>query len=122
MRIISQNSMADLPYEATALEVCNGNLCIIAHTTANRQMLMAQYSTPEKTQKAMDKLHEAYNGTIAFLNIELPEGGEKKIKDALNGGDGQFIFTKDAPDSHTGIQEFDHIVFRFPQEEELEDE
>lgn len=89
MRIISQSGTNDMPYETTILAIANSGTCIMAITPNGQQMLMAQYSTQEKAEKAMKKLHEAYReenlvqiGADATINyyhnmlFQFPPDGE----------------------------------------------
>lgn len=62
MRIISQKGiepMLDLPYEQVVLMV-NGKF-ITAIVPGGADMLIARYSTPEKSEKAMEKLWYSVN-------------------------------------------------------------
>ena len=61
MRIISQKGiepMVDLPYEQTMLVVREN--FIFATIFCKADMLIANYSTPEKAEKAMESLWEKY--------------------------------------------------------------
>lgn len=69
MRIISQNGKYDLPYESFVF-VSEQNIIYAVNIAGSgtRPWLMAEYTRPEKTQKAMEMLHGKYNG-IEFMKI-----------------------------------------------------
>lgn len=63
MRIISQNSMHDLPYEETTFQVLyNGKIAAFALSdlASDDYIVMAEYSTEEKAIKAMEMCREKY--------------------------------------------------------------
>ena len=77
-------------------------------------ILMAEYSTPEKAEKAMQMLHEAYAGALFIVNnAEVPGGFAEQLKDLRSG----FITIADHGDN-VKIEPM-NIVFRFPKENEL---
>ena len=130
MRVISQKGMPviiDLPYEYIAVsQSMKDPNCIIAYDVTVRDdsfFRMARYSTPEKAEKAMQKLHEAYAPEPLFIQKDASPDkkaarGEISWAQALDEiHSGMFICP--IPDSpveqvHTG-----NIVFRFPEEDEL---
>ena len=61
MRIISQNGIADIPYDLYGVRQLSSNLSkIIAFNNSDEYLVMAEYSSVEKAKKAMEMLHEAY--------------------------------------------------------------
>ena len=61
MRVINQNGR-DYPYES--IVISHGGGMIYARPVSNmeKRYFVAQYSTQEKAEKAMQMLHEAYAG------------------------------------------------------------
>lgn len=53
MRVISQNQKCDVPYEQTAF-ICEGTM--IYGLWNDKQWLFAEYSAPERGQKAMEMM------------------------------------------------------------------
>ena len=77
-------------------------------------ILMAEYSTQEKAEKAMQLLHEAYTGApLIMKNVEVPGGFDEQLKDLRNG-----IITIIDREDNVNIEQM-NIVFRFPAEDEL---
>ena len=76
-------------------------------------ILMAEYSTPEKAEKAMQKLHECYTGVILLQNVGFPDDAAEQLKSMKNG----FICVNNQADN-VRIEPL-HTVFRFPQEDEI---
>ena len=74
---------------------------------------MAEYSTPEKAEKAMQKLHECYTGVIFLQNAGFPDDAAEQLKSMKNG----FICVNNQEDN-VRIEPL-HTVFRFPQEDEI---
>lgn len=71
MRVISQNGKYDVTYENFVF-VAEQNM-IYAESIAGsgtKQWLMAEYTMPEKTQKAMEMLHDKYN-SIEFMKVSV---------------------------------------------------
>ena len=121
MRVISQIGMKvliDLPYENIAisqsLEEPNSIIAFDVSSTDNSFFRMARYSTPEKAEKAMQMLHEAYTGAPFIMkNVEVPDGFAEQLKNMRSG----FITVLDREDN-VRIESM-NIVFRFPAEDEL---
>lgn len=65
MRIISQDGTIDVPYELTAIQLV-GKTTIVAQgsyfgsNSGDNFATVAEYSTEEKAQKAMEMLHDKY--------------------------------------------------------------
>ena len=59
MRIISQNGM-DFPYESIAISYDDGIILARPISDMEKGYLLAKYSTQDKTEKAVQLLHDAY--------------------------------------------------------------
>lgn len=112
MRIIDQDGY-DYPYESIVI-FCNDGI-IYARPIANMdyKCFLARYSTPEKAEKAMQKLHECYTGALLMQNVSFPGDEAKKLKNMTKG----FICVNSRKDN-VRIEPL-HMVFRFPSEDEL---
>lgn len=101
MRIISQNGLISIPFEITAIHVTGTFIRMNMAGDTGNGTIIAEYSTPEKTEKAMQNLHEAYivheNFKKMDAEVQLKMLGciEKETK-LMYGG-----------------------IFQFPKEEEL---
>ena len=121
MRVISQKGMPviiDLPYYRIAVSQSyeDPNYIIGFDTAASddNYFYLARYSTPEKAEKAMQMLHEAYTGALFIMkNVEVPDGFAEQLKDMKSG----FITVLDREDN-VKIEPM-NIVFRFPAEDEI---
>lgn len=118
MRIISQNGLIDIPYDNTAFVITNEGFGIFAYTPHGQKYLMANYSTTEKAQEAMKKLHEIYTGSFVVENVEIPEETFEKMKeDIINAP--LTIMVNDFENSKARIDELNNLVFQFPQDSEV---
>ena len=50
-----------------------------------KRYFLARYSTEEKAEKAMQKLHECYTGTILLQNVGFPGDAAEQLKSMKNG-------------------------------------
>ena len=115
MRIISQNGEHDVPYEHCTFWAKRPENIIYATPIGEMDTLlqMAEYSTPEKAEKAMQMLHEAYTGAPLIMNNAVfPEGFDEQLKNMRSG----FISVVDHGDK-ARIEPI--IVFRFPSEDDI---
>ena len=113
MRIIDQNG-CDYPYESIAISYGDGIIYARPISNMDKRYLIAQYSTQEKAEKAMQLLHEAYTGAPFIMkNVEVPVGFAEQLKNMRSG----FISVVDHGDN-VRIEPM-NIVFRFPQEDEI---
>lgn len=73
MRIISQNMIYDLPYDKCFVWLNKNNAMASPIGEPDSDYTMAIYSTPEKAEKAMKLLHEAYivNENFKKMDAEL---------------------------------------------------
>ena len=121
MRIISQKGIPviiDIPYEKVAVsqQMTDPSKIIAWDVLAADDdiILMAKYSTPEKAEKAMHMLHEAYTGTPFILNnAVVPEDFDEQLKNMKS----EIITVHDREDN-VRIEPM-NIVFSFPQEDEI---
>lgn len=113
MRVISQNNQIDVPYEMTSFHVSDNIVRMNMVGDTGKGSIMAVYSTPEKAEKAMQKLHECYTGVLLMQNVSLPEDEAEQLKNMRSG----FICVNNRTDN-VRIEPM-HMVFRFPQEDEI---
>ena len=113
MRVIDQNG-CDYPYESIAISHGDGVIYARPISNMDKRYLIAQYSTREKAEKAMQMLHEAYAGAPFIMkNVEVPVGFAEQLKNMRSG----FITVVDHGDK-VRIEPM-NIVFRFPSEDEI---
>lgn len=114
MRVISQHGNIDLPYEQIA--VCHAMESVIALYNGNKYVL-GEYSSKEKSYKAMEMLRIAYVGKF-ITNADIPDDFNKQLKELMKGGFGTVI-VKDTNDSRV---EFNNLngYFQFPHDDEIE--
>ena len=110
--------MTDIPYEKVVISqsMIEPNKIVAWDFFGGEDniILMAEYSTQEKAEKAMQMLHEAYTGAPFIVkNAEVPEDFAEQLKNMRNG----FITVVDHGDN-VRIEPM-NIVFRFPQEDEI---
>ena len=118
MRIISQNGITDIPYDLYGVRQLKSDLSkIIAFTNGDDFLIMAEYSTETKAQKAMEMLRTAYTGRFV-TNANVPDDFNEQIRELMKGGFGTVI-VKDTNDSRV---EFNNLngYFQFPQDEDVE--
>lgn len=119
--------MTDIPYEKVVISqsMIEPNKIVAWDFFGGEDniILMAEYSTPEKAEKAMQKLHEAYAPEPLFIHKDVsPDeravAGEISWAQALNEmRTGMFV----RPISDSSIEQVytGNIVFRFPQDDEI---
>ena len=109
--------MTDIPYEKVVISqsMIEPNKIVAWDVLAadNDIILMAEYSTPEKAEKAMQKLHECYVGVLLMQNVSFPGDEAEQLKNMTAG----FICVNSREDN-VRIEPM-HMVFRFPQEDEI---
>ena len=86
MRLISQNGEIDVPYDYFSLTIATGKYedaevaCIYCHNLSSpKGTKLAEYSSKEKAEKAMEMLREEYRkhifgqgGAMATANFYVP--------------------------------------------------
>lgn len=113
MRIIDQNGR-DYPYESIVISHDDGIIYARLISNMDKRYMLARYSTPEKAEKAMQMLHEAYTGAPFIMkNVEVPVGFAEQLKNMRSG----FITVVDHGDN-VRIEPM-NIVFRFPDEDDI---
>ena len=113
MRIIDQNG-CDYPYESIVISHGDGIVYARPISNMDKRYLIAQYSTQDKAEKAMQMLHEAYTGEPFIVNnAVVPDDFAEQLKNMKSG----FITVIDREDN-VRIESM-NIVFRFPAEDEL---
>ena len=109
--------MTDIPYEKVVISqsMIEQNKIVAWDFLGceDNIILMAEYSTPEKAEKAMQKLHECYAGVLLMQNVSLPGDEAEQLKNMTAG----FICVNSREDN-VRIEPM-HMVFRFPQEDEI---
>ena len=109
--------MTDIPYEKVVISqsMIEPNKIVAWDFFGGEDniILMAKYSTPEKAEKAMQKLHECYTGVLLMQNVSLPEDEAEQLKNMTAG----FICVNSREDN-IRVEPM-HMVFRFPQEDEI---
>lgn len=110
--------MTDIPYEKVVISqsMIEPNKIVAWDFFSGEDtiILMAEYSTPEKAEKAMQMLHEAYTGAPFIMkNAEVPVGFADQLKNMRSG----FITVVDHGDN-VRIEPM-NIVFRFPSEDDI---
>ena len=121
MRVISKSGEYDIPYELSVFLI-DENI-IWANAFGTGKIIMAQYSSAEKAEKSMQKLHEAYAPEPLFIhkNVSPDEraaAGEISWAQALDEmHTGMFV----RPIQNSSIEQVytGNVVFRFPQEDEI---
>lgn len=130
MRVISQKGMPviiDLPYESIVVSQSykepNNIIGFDLKAKDDDVFYLATYSTPEKAEKAMQKLHEAYAPEPLFIHkdvspYERAAAGEMSWTQALNEVNTNLIVR---PIQNSSIEHVytGNVVFRFPKEDEI---
>ena len=111
MRVISKGGEYDIPYELSVFWT-DENI-IWANAFGTGKIIVAQYSSMEKADKAIQKLHECYTGVLLMQNVSFPDDAAEQLKSAKNG----FICVNNRTDN-VRIEPM-HMVFRFPKEGEI---
>ena len=113
MRVISQDG-CDYPYESIVISYGDGIIYARPISNMDKRYFIAQHSTQDKAEKAMQMLHEAYTGApFVMKNVEVPVGFAEQLKNMRSG----FITVVDHGDN-VRIEPI-NIVFQFPAEDEL---
>ena len=122
MRIISQDGTIDIPYENFVFGITKDNFIVAIRDTVARpsevcQGSVAEYSSKEKDEKAMEMLRTAYTGRFV-TNADITDDFNEQLKELMKGGFGTVI-VKDTNDSRV---EFNNLngYFQFPQDEDVE--
>ena len=116
MRIISQNGITDIPYDLYGVRQLKSDLSkIIAFTNGDEFLIMAEYSTETKAQKAMEMLRAAYTGTpLIFENCDVADEVFEELK--RRSIEAILTVTNDKPK----VDYLDNFYFQFPNDKDLE--
>lgn len=120
MRVISQNGVVDAPYENFVFSITKNNSIVATRDSIERPSeidsgVMAKYSTPEKAEKAMQLLHEAYSDMqIIFQNVEVSEIDADKFKNILD-----CSIIASIPNEQPKVEYINKAVFQFPKYNDL---
>lgn len=122
MRIISQDGTIDVPYELTAIQLV-GKTTIVAQgsyfgsNSGDNFATVAEYSTEEKAEKAMEMLRNAYAGRFV-TNGDIPDDFDEQLKELMKMGFGTVI----AKETNESRVEFNNLngYFQFPKDEDVE--
>lgn len=113
MRVISQHGNVDLPYEQ--IVVCHAMENVIALHNGEKYVL-GEYSSKEKSYKAMEMLREAYIGMpIVMQNVDISEDVAKEFGRLQKCG--IMVQTENQPSK---VDFINNAVFQFPQDDEIE--
>ena len=75
MRIIDQNG-CDYPYESIVISHVDGMIYARPVSNMEKQYFLARYSTEEKADKAMQKLHNCYQEWAEGVVFHFPSEDE----------------------------------------------
>ena len=113
MRIISQTG-DDIQYESVVLTISIGSIYAAPIYNLENEFVVASYSTRGKAEKAMQMLHEAYTGAPFIVNnVEVPKDFAEQLKNMKSG-----FVTVHGHEDNVRIEPM-NIVFRFPQDDEI---
>lgn len=113
MRIISQSGRIDIPYEMAV--VCVEYESVIAKV-GDKRYAMGNYSTEEKTFKAMEMLRETYIGMpIVMQNVDVSEDMSKEFERLKKCG--VIVLAENQPSK---VDFVNNSIFQFPQDDEIE--
>ena len=118
MRIISQNSMIDVPYEVCAFSIgenINGfNIYARSKFLDEKPCLYATYKSEEKALKAMEMLRDAYVGMpVIMQNVEVADEVIEKLKK-------QNVICAKLPEEKSSIEYVNNTYFKFPKDNDVE--
>lgn len=125
MRVISQDGTIDVPYEISFLIVSAGRYEDVEHAaiychnySATVAIKMAEYSSKEKAQKAIEVMRKAYTGGIAYMQNVEPTA---EVLNLLNKQYvGVVLANFDGKEPEVRFENNQDYYFQFPSEKELE--
>lgn len=122
MRTLSQDGMADLPYESIGICIHYHNKTeIIAYPAGtyspdDEYWTLAKYSTEEKARKAMEMLHEAYTDIPLILqNVDISDDVKEMFKKWKK--QGICVVSENQPSK---VEYVGNVLFQFPSDDEVE--
>lgn len=122
MRVISQDGTLDIPYEQVIIQRFNCEIYFLnKNLTGVEQlcsdMVIAEYSTEEKAEKAMEMLRKAYVGMpILFQNVEITEDVVKQFEKLKNSG----IIVQTMNNEPSKVEYVNNCIFQFPKDDKIE--
>lgn len=78
MRIIDQDG-CDYPYESIIISHCDGIIYARPVSNMDKRYFLAKYSTQEKAEKAMQMLHNCYQGALPNTIFRFPQDDEISV-------------------------------------------
>ena len=130
MRVISQNGRIDIPYDYFSLSMSCAKIArgkvedrnvfsIVCHNLSSPNgTKLAEYSTEEKANKAMEMLRKSYVGSIVmFQNVEPTDELKEMLK--IHGIEAIYAILDNQP-QEIKFENHQNFYFQFPTEEELE--
>ena len=115
MRIISQDGTIDIPYDYFSLTIATGKyddvevVCIYCHNLSSpKGTKLAEYSSKEKAEKAMEMLREQYS-RLQVVKI-LASGTCEHMEKSLSKD--EFL--------ECNLKYREMNIFQFPQDEDVE--
>lgn len=116
MRIVSQNGKISIPFEH-CIVTCESNLILCVAMNSN-PVIVGEYSTVEKAQKAMGMMHKTYIGIMPSLVIDNGNSFDAESMEILkNSTVGAFIRPANPGDVEVHMLP---RMFRFPADDEIE--
>lgn len=104
MRIISQDETTDVPYEHVAVIRLNKKIYFFNSNLITDSQALAEYSTEEKAEKAMEMLREHCERADFLKTVINTEKGTQFIRSL----------------SETTFDKMTQNYFQFPQNDEIE--
>lgn len=113
MRLVSQNGNIDIPYDKVIL--LHAQDYVMARV-GDKEYVMGEYSSMEKSYKVMEMLRNAYCGLpIIMKNVDISDEVIELLKDLKKNG---IIFQK--VEENPSVEYVDNAYFKFPADEEVE--
>ena len=113
MRIISQSGRIDIPYEVAVVYVEYES--IIAKV-GDERYAMGNYSTEEKTFKAVKMMIDTYTGMpIVMQNVDVSEDMAKEFERLK-----KCVVIVRAENQPSKVDFINNAIFQFPQDDEIE--
>ena len=128
MRIISQDGLYDVPYEALAIRFHENDGTIILGVPLSVVSMdlvsdvplitLGIYSTEAKAKKAMEMLRAAYAGKFV-TNADISEDFNERLNELMKGGFGTVV-VKETNDCRVELNNLNGY-FQFPADEDVEE-
>lgn len=118
MRVISQNGGISVPCEMAAFHRSGMSIVMRMVGDSGKGILMAEYETPRKAEKAMEMLHKEYTGIMPSLVIDKNANFDGESMEVLkNSTTGAWL-----KPANVGDVEIHMLprIFQFPADDEIE--